>query len=49
MTTPRDRRSWLQKRRATVEAQYDAESPEYDDEAYHTTSHEPFVQRLLET
>jgi SAM-dependent methyltransferase len=49
MTTPRDRRSWLQERRATVEAQYDAESPEYDDEAYHTTSHEPFVQRLLET
>jgi SAM-dependent methyltransferase len=49
MTTPRDRRAWLQERRAAVATQYDAESSEYDDEAYQTTSHETFVQRLLET
>jgi SAM-dependent methyltransferase len=49
MTTATDRRAWLQERRAAVEAQYDAEAPEFDDQPYPTTSHETFVRRLIET
>jgi SAM-dependent methyltransferase len=49
MTTSEQRRAWLDERRNAVERQYDAESPEYDDELYPTGSHRAFVQRLLET
>ena len=34
MTTATDRRAWLQERRAAVEAQYDAEAPDYDQYPY---------------
>lgn len=49
MTTPEERREWLDERRGTVEREYDAESAAYDDELYPATSHRTFVQRLLET
>jgi SAM-dependent methyltransferase len=49
MTDVQDRRAWLQERRATVEAQYDDESLEFDDQPYPTTSHQDFVRRLVET
>jgi SAM-dependent methyltransferase len=49
MTAPPDRRAWLQERRTVVEAQYDAEAPEYEDDAYPTTSHRAFVEQLLAT
>lgn len=49
MTTRSDRRTWLDERRAAVEARYDAESAEYADDLYPTTSHAVFVRRLLET
>jgi SAM-dependent methyltransferase len=44
-----DRQAWLDGRRAAVEAQYDAESAEYADDLYPTTSHDDFVRRLLDT
>lgn len=44
-----DRQTWLAERRSAVEAQYDAEAPDYADDLYPTTSHESFVARLLET
>ena len=49
MTTATDRRAWLQERRAAVEAQYDAEAPDYDRYPYDTTMHREFVRQLLET
>lgn len=49
MTTTPDRLAWLRERRAAVRDQYDAESKQYEDDDYHTTSHVGFVQRLLET
>jgi SAM-dependent methyltransferase len=49
MTAGPDRRAWLDERRAAVEAQYDAEAPDYDSQPYPTTSHAVFVARLLDT
>ena len=49
MNAERDRRAWLIERRAAVEAQYDAEAAEYDDDPYPVTSHETFIRRLLDT
>ena len=49
MTTTTDRRAWLQERRAAVEAQYDAEAPDYDRNPYDTTMQREFVRQLLET
>lgn len=49
MTAVQDRQAWLQERRAAVEAQYDDESPEFDDQPYPTTSHVDFVRRLVES
>lgn len=49
MTAVQDRQAWLQERRAAVEAQYDDESPEFDDQPYPNTSHPDFVQRLLDS
>ena len=49
MTAPQDRRTWLQERRTAVETQYDAEAPDYQDDAYPTTSQRAFVEQLLAT
>lgn len=49
MTAVQDRQAWLQERRATVEAQYDDESPGFDDQPYPATSHADFVRRLVES
>ena len=49
MNAVHDRRAWLQERRTAVETRYDAEAPEYEDDAYPTTSHREFVAKLLET
>ena len=48
---PVDRRTWLNERRAAVEAQYDEEAPGYDQEGgtYPTPLHSSFVDRLLAT
>ena len=46
-----DRQAWLKERRAAVEAQYDAEAPEYDAQGgdYPTPLHEAFIDRLIAT
>jgi SAM-dependent methyltransferase len=49
MTAVQDRKAWLQERRAAVEAQYDDDSPEFDDQPYPATSHADFVQQLVES
>jgi SAM-dependent methyltransferase len=47
--SPPDRRGWLRERRATVEAEYDAEAETYDAHPYPARSHEAFVKRLLDS
>lgn len=44
-----DRRAWLEERRRTTEAVYDAEGPTYDAHPYPTPLHGGFVRRVAET
>jgi SAM-dependent methyltransferase len=44
-----DRLTWLNERRAAVEADYDADAPTYDQDPYPVELHVTFVDRLLAT
>jgi len=44
-----DRVTWLNERRAAVEADYDADAPTYDLDPYPVEVHVTFVERLLAT
>src|SRR4249919_1179287 len=44
-----ERQAWLMERRAAVEAAYDAEAADYDDNPYPVEMQRAFVSRLLAT
>ena len=44
-----ERAAWLRERRSAVEAQYDLEAAEYDDDPYPVALHVAFIDRLLAT
>jgi SAM-dependent methyltransferase len=44
-----DRAMWLRERRAAVEAEYDLEAAEYDENPYPSDQHAGFIDRLLAT